>query len=54
MPKIKNPIMFADKAITIVGIAFIFFGLYQIYPPVAWIVLGVIFAFPGIPRKAVK
>jgi hypothetical protein len=50
----KNYINLADKMITILGIIFIFIGIYQIYSPAAWIVLGVILAFPGMPRKKVK
>lgn len=53
-PRVKNLIEISDKIVTVVGITCIFYGIYCIYPPAAWIVLGVILAFPGIPRKAVK
>ncbi len=53
--KTQHIIMLIDKAVTILGIAFIFFGIYQIYPPAAWIVFGTILAFPDISGgKAVK
>lgn len=32
---------------TLIGIACIFAGVYQIYKPAAWIILGVILAWPG-------
>ena len=51
LTKLKNPVNVADKAITILGIAFIFIGIYQIYSPAAWIVLGLIFAWPGLPNR---
>lgn len=55
LPKTQHIIMLIDKAVTILGIAFIFFGIYQIYPPAAWIVFGTILAFPDISGgKAVK
>lgn len=52
--KVKNPIDLLDKVITLIGIAFIIYGIKQIYSPAAWIVLGVILAWPGMPRRAVK
>jgi len=54
MIKIKNPIKVLDTIATITGIACIFYGIYQIYPPVSWVVLGIVLSFPGIPKKAVK
>ena len=39
-----------DKVVTIVGITLIGYGLYQVYPPVCWVVTGAILAFPGLPR----
>ena len=43
----------ADKLVTILGILLIGYGLYQIYPPICFVVVGCILAFPGIPRKGV-
>ena len=52
--KIKNPVTVLDNIIVIIGILCIFIGIYQIYKPASWIALGIILAFPGLPRKAVK
>jgi hypothetical protein len=50
--KIKNPISFFDNIGTVTGLILVAIGLYKIYPPVMYIVIGIILAFPGI--KAVK
>lgn len=52
--KIKNPVNVADIIGTIAGIVLIGIGLYQIYPPLMYITIGIIMAFPGIPRKGVN
>jgi hypothetical protein len=49
-----RPIEVLDKAVILIGIAMIGIGLYMIYPPVMFIVVGAIFALPGLPRKEVK
>jgi hypothetical protein len=54
LPRPANIIKWLDKLGTLLGIAFIFFGIFQIFQPAAWIVLGLILAFPGMPRKAVN
>jgi hypothetical protein len=50
----SNLIKAFDSAVVLIGILMISIGLYKIYPPAMWIVTGIILAFPGIPRKAVK
>jgi Na+-translocating ferredoxin:NAD+ oxidoreductase RnfE subunit len=55
--RIRNPgkiIGLLDILVTIAGIACIFAGIYQIYPPAAWIVLGLILALPRVSRKEAK
>jgi hypothetical protein len=52
--KIINSMTIIDTAVTIAGIILIGIGLYKIYPPAMYIIIGIILAFPGIPRKAVK
>lgn len=47
MKKFIDSIWFIDKIVTLTGIACIFSGIYQIYKPAAWIVLGIILSFPG-------
>lgn len=54
LPLIKNPISLFDTVGTIAGIVMIGIGLYKIYPPAMYIIIGIILAFPGFPRKAVK
>jgi hypothetical protein len=40
-----------DVICIMLGIASIGYGLYLIYPPAMFIVIGCILAFPGLPRK---
>lgn len=50
----KNPIPILDLIGIISGIVLVAIGLYKIYPPAMYIIIGGILAFPGIKSKAVK
>jgi hypothetical protein len=52
--KFKDTIEILDLVGTIAGIIMVGIGLYQIYPPAMFIVIGTILALPNISRKAVK
>lgn len=52
--KIIKLIEISDKITVLLGIAMIGIGLYMIYPPAMFIVVGAILSFPGMPRKKVK
>jgi hypothetical protein len=54
MPSIENPIALFDAAVVLAGIVMIGKGLYMVYPPLMYIVIGIILAFPGWPKKEVK
>lgn len=54
MKILRKIIPIADVIFTVVGIILIWMGLYMIYHPVSFIVLGIILAFPSIKGKAVK
>ncbi len=43
-----------DTFCVMIGLVLIGYGLYLIYPPVMFIVIGSILAFPELPRRAVK
>lgn len=48
MPKIRLPsLKIMDLMSTVAGIILIGIGLYMIYPPAMYIVIGGILAFPG-------
>lgn len=56
IPKIKLPqiLSVADLVGTAAGIVLIGIGLYKIYPPAMFIVIGGILALPKISGKVVK
>ncbi len=54
LPKIKNVIGLMDTIGTLVGVIMIGIGLYKIFPPAMYIAIGIILAFPGIPKRTVK
>lgn len=54
MPSIRSSVALFDAAVVLIGIALIGKGLYMIYPPLMYIVIGTILAFPGWPKKEVK
>ncbi len=51
---IKYPVTVLDLTGIIAGIVLIAIGIYKIYPPAMFIIVGGILAFPGIKSKAVK
>jgi hypothetical protein len=51
---IKNTVNIFDFIGTIIGLILLAIGIYKIYPPAMYIVIGIILAFPRIPRRAVK
>jgi hypothetical protein len=46
IPRIRDPVGIIDSIVVLFGIAMIGKGLYMIYPPLMYICIGVILAFP--------
>ena len=51
--KITSAVSFKD-VLMIVGLVMAGKGMYMVYPPAMWLVLGMFIVFLGWPTKAVK